>query len=139
METNEMIKEFMQRIAISAYTSPLDGVRSLLRNGPVGTKPLADDVKLHEWFASLSDIDKLMVEMVIKETAYRVLFGSLVIIDNLAMGYPIKGVISDFALYVQSYPDKTSRSNNQPKDAIRINHPKNNFSLHDLLSEFIKK
>jgi hypothetical protein len=80
-----------------------------------------------------------MVEVILKETAHRVLFGSLVIIDNLAMGYPIEGVISDFALYVQSYPDKASRSNNQPKDAIRINPPNNNFSLHDLLSEFVKK
>ncbi len=139
METNDAIKEFMQRLALSAYASPLNGIRLLLRNGPIGTKPLANDVKLHEWFENLSDTDKAMVEMVIKETADRVLFGSLVVIDNLTIGYPIEGVISDFALYVQSYPDKASRSNNQPKDTIRINHPKNNLSLYDLLSEFIKK
>ena len=139
MELNEIINEFMQRIVISAYKSPLDGIRSLLINGPIETKPRVDDIQLFEWYKNLSDTDKAMVEVVMKETAHRVLFGALVIIDNLAMGYPIKGTPSDFALYVQSYPDDASRLNNEPKDTIRINHPKNNFSLHDLLFEFIKK
>jgi hypothetical protein len=138
MKLQDATTEFMQRVAIRAYENPLDIIQKLLRNGPAGTIPRVEDVELHKWYQDLSEENKAMVERVMKETAHHVLFGFLVIIDNLTMGYPIEGEVSDFALYIQAYSDKVSRSNNEPKETIRINHPKNNFSLHDLLSEYIK-
>jgi hypothetical protein len=138
MEQNEAINIFMERVGIRAYKSVLDEINSLLTAGPVGHKPKAEDVQLHEWHEGLDATSKLMVERMVKHTAYNVLFGFLVLLDNQTMGYPIEGVLSDFALYIQSYPDKASRANNQPKDAIRVNSPKNNIDLHDLIAKYIE-
>lgn len=139
MELQDASEEFIQRVIMSGYESSLKGIQALLKDGPIGTAPRVEDVELHEWYKDLTEENKLMLEKVIKETSFRTLFGCLVIIDNLSMGYPIKGEVSDFAIYIQSYPDEASRLQNQPKESIRINHPKNNFSLHDMIFELIKR
>jgi hypothetical protein len=138
MQSEEAIKVFMQRVEIRSYKAALEEVISLLKSGPIGLNPKANEIELHEWYENLNDDNKLKIEEIIKKTAFHSIFGFLMILDNLTMGYPIEGEVSDFALYIQSYSDKTSRSLNQPKEVFRINHPKNISSLHDLISGYIK-
>jgi len=137
MESNEAVKVFLERVSIRAYKSAIEQIDSLLRGSQDSRISETEDIHLHDWYEKLDDETKIIVRAIIKKTAQKVLFGFLVILDNLTMGYPIEGVISDFALYIQTYVDKTSHSNDQPKEAIRINHPKNTSSLHDLIFEFI--
>jgi hypothetical protein len=139
MDADSGINIFLERIVNRAYKSGIDVVISLLRNGPVTRRPKLDDLKLHQWYQNLDNSQKMIVEHLVEKTAYSVLFGCLVVLDNQTMGNPIKNEVSDFGLYVQSYENADHRSNNQYNSALRINHPKGNFSLHDLIDNFINK
>ncbi len=138
MDQKEATETFMRRVMVGAYEQPIDAMRSLLMKGPIGKKPKAADMKLHVWYESLDSDSQSKIDEMVAKTAHHVLFGFLVMLDNLSMGYPIEGVLSDFALYVQSYPDQAARSDNHPDAAIRINDLGNDLDLHDLLEQYIK-
>jgi len=139
MNTETGIDLFVDRIVKRAYKSGIEVIKSLLRSGPVTRKSKFDDLKLHEWYQGLDNSQKMIVEDLVEKTAYSVLFGCLVVLDNQTMGNLLINEVSDIGLYLQSYEDVDHRLNGEYKSAIRINHPKSNFSLHDLLDNFIHR
>jgi retron-type reverse transcriptase len=81
----------------------------------------------------------MMVERIVQKAASVTLFCILVRLDNLSGGWPIEGKLSDFALYIQSYPDRAARSADQPDMRIRVNSSKNNLDLHDRMQQYVDK
>ncbi len=121
---------FLNLLLAVAYDRAVDGTVSLLEDGPPGRGPAEDLVSLHRWFQGLSDESRGCAVSVLRETAEAVLFNLLVLLDGLG-GYVIKGVVSDFAVYLQSYADEDARKANTAELRVRVNPAHTTQFLHD--------
>ncbi len=139
MDQNDAIDIFMRRLANRAYFAPIEYINKILFDGPGQSNSNKSELELHNWFIGLNNQEKAIVQDMVDKTAFSVLFGVLVLIDNQTMGYPISDQVSDFAFYIQTYQNDSLMSENEYQGAIRLNHPKNNFDLHDLVSSYLKK
>lgn len=135
MEMSDAQKIFLQKIAKRAYHGTVNDIQSLLEHGP--TVPAPEELAIHEWYQNLSVQEQAWIQKICKKTAYSVMFGSLVLLDNLTGGRPIEGVLSDFALYLQTYQDLDAKSSDLPDQKIRINPSKSLLDLHDMINEYI--
>jgi hypothetical protein len=105
--------------------------------GPPGLSPDATTVYMHTWFQRLDVQSRQHVQHLISDAVDRALFSALVILDGGAGGYPVPGVISDLALYVQTYDSDARYQQNQPAQSIRLNPPNASEDLHDLFRDLI--
>ena len=138
METDIAVDIFMRRFSERTYKSTVRDIKEFLENGPVERKPKVRDLELHQWFQSLDEAQKSNIEEIVQKTAFSGLFGALVVLDNLTGGYPVKGQLSDFALYLQTYENTAARSVDRNQDKIRINQSKSDITLHDLIGNYIE-
>src|ERR1700694_4655198 len=94
---------FLNRCIARGYHSVVEGEMNMLKDGPPGRRPSQALVHLHEWFLTLDDQTRKLIEAIVKETASSAVFGCLVVLDNLTGGPPLREEASDFALFLQSY------------------------------------
>lgn len=70
----------------------------LLSSGPPGRRPPPNLVELSEWFRSLSDTDRAMVQRVAHEASRLAVFGFLCVLDG-ARAVEAAGPKGDFELW----------------------------------------
>jgi hypothetical protein len=105
---------------------------------PDGGLPQADDpAALSSWYMALDTYNKKMVNETIRNTIIATVLYGLPILDNI-VGSPVKGVLSDFALYLQTYTDKNAYLKDIPREAIRVNSF-NNPDYESLESLFLSR
>lgn len=132
----EAAQIFVKSVFIEAHQGTIEVIDELLRQGPSGRDPSKHFVRLHEWFVALNSGDRNKVAAVIAETAQVAVFQCLAFMDGVTGGWAVPGTVSDFALYLQTYTDEAAWLENQPQDAVRINHPnRTGPDLHDLFIE----
>jgi hypothetical protein len=129
---------FLQRVYQRAFLGAIAGVEKALETGPTGRAPQPAQVVLHEWFEHLPLEDQSQVRAVIREAVRAAVFGCMVILDSASGGFALPGTPSDFALYLQSYPDERAMEENQADAATRLN-PANSPApdLHDQLLDLL--
>ena len=69
---------------------------------------------------------------VIREAVDAAIFGCLVLLDGMTGGPPVVGVVSDFALYLQTYENEEARQADKPNRRVRVNPAWTGEYLHDL-------
>ena len=136
MEHDTAIDAFINKIISRAYTSVITNITQLLEQGPIERNPNPGELRLHIWYKNLDADNQTMVQHVISETAFSVLFGCLVVLDNSTTGYALEDEISDFGLFVQRYTDTESYVNRKSVESIQIN---DQMDLHDALRAYIAK
>ena len=135
-------REFIEKVVItSCYENTLSNVRSQFVDGPPGGVPDVRHVALHRWFAGLLSDDQ---EKVMDIVAYAVdlsLFHLLNVLDGTSSPWPVEGVNSDYAVYLQTYKDDQDEKINSPDRSVRINPifpPSSQDYLHDVFSELME-
>ena len=128
----EAAELFLSLLLAEAYDGALQGMISILEKGPPGRKPSEGLVILHRWFQSLDSQSREHVLATMREAIDAALFNCLVLLDGLS-GYPMKGKISDFAVYLQTYGTEDARESNSPELRVRLNPAYTTEYLHDLL------
>lgn len=123
---------FMEFIINRAYKSVIKGITGRLENGPSGKEPPQEKIGQYEWFKNLDEEGKQKVHSIVRDTVESTLFGVFVILDGASGGYPIKGELSDFALYLQTYKNEKSYDTNLPKTYVRLNPSNQTEDLHDI-------
>jgi hypothetical protein len=94
---------------------------------------------LHQWYVGLAPEDQQQVLQLIGEAARQAVFGCFVVLDNKQGGYPVPSVLSDYALYLQTYADEAARGRNEANLSLRMNPAAGNcIDLHDRFMELIK-
>jgi hypothetical protein len=130
---------FIQVLADRAYAGAIRSMTKILERGPAGRKPRSKLVQLHQWYVGLRPEDQQQVLQLIGETARHAVFGCFVVLDNKQGGYPVSSVLSDYAVYLQTYADETARGRNEANLAVRLNPAYgNNIDLHDRFMELIE-
>jgi len=69
---------------------------------------------------------------IIRESVDHAIFGVLAVLDGVAGGYPVEGVMSDFSLELQTYADGAARRENAAGLSVRINPSDTTVLLHDM-------
>jgi hypothetical protein len=122
---------FIQRVVGRAYRGAIQDLQSLFQQGPPGRRPRDRDVQLHQWYQQLSEADRQYVHQVVEETAQSAVFGVMVILDGATGGPPLRDAESDFALYIQSFPDPDAHDADRPAMSVRVNPYDKVEDLHD--------
>lgn len=131
---------FMENIVSGAYDGTISAIKKWLEEGPSGRLKNEDFSSIHNWFNNLNENDKNMVNHIIEKSVNLAIFSFLVTLDNKKGGTPLKGQLSDFALYLQTYNDKDSMINYQFNEARRINLSNTiDGELHDRFSNILHK
>lgn len=123
---------FMDFLIKCARDGSIKGLLSVLEKGPGGMKPPEKGIAWHEWFQTLDDQSKEKVQEIIQEAVDFALFEVLVVFDGATGGYPVKGELSDFALYLKTYQDKSARKADLSQVSIRLNPADATEDLHDI-------
>jgi len=111
--------EFVEAIKIAVIESSKKSVESVLLNPP-GRQPNIQSLQLSNWFNSLTDHDKEMLQRVIRESVETTVFGFFCVLDGIR-------AIEDgrekgsLLLYYEKHGER-----------FLLNNPKDDF-LHDLL------
>ena len=88
---------------------------------PEGLPGWADEpIALQEWFNNLDKNHQEFVKEIVRTTIKDSIFRFLAILDN-TIGFPIRGQLSDFAIYLQTYQDWGAVPKNLPKESVRLN------------------
>ncbi len=131
---------FLKKILNHGYQGSVQGQTSVLEKGPPGKKPPQHTIELYQWFQQLDQQDRNNVLAIIRETAKLAVFGCLVVLDNMTVGYPLEGELSDFAVYLQTYENADARKANISKRFIRINPASTlDEDLHDMMIYALKE
>ncbi len=112
---------FLRMLIARAYDEVIEGMVLDLNQGPPGRQPPRDFVLLHQWFQTLDNENRECVQLLIQKVAESTVFGCLVLLDGLTGGYPVKDKLSDFALYLQIYQEKSARISDSPQVSVRLN------------------
>jgi hypothetical protein len=131
LSEDEAANLFIQRVVGRAYRGAIHDLQSLFQQGPPGRRPHERDVQIHQWYQGLAEADRQYVHRVVEETAQAAVFGVMVILDGATGGPPIRGAESDFALYIQSYPDRAAHQADRPAISVRVNPYHTLEDLHD--------
>jgi hypothetical protein len=141
METSEQYKQaldaFMHRMITHVRNGLIRDVMEQLEEGPAGLEPNPENLRLHEWFRELDQEFRENIKQVVTDAVDGTIFSTCVVLDGAAGGYPIPGVISDFALYLQTYANDDEYRANKAQEAIRINPPNTNDDLHDIYRDYV--
>ncbi|MCI0561052.1 MAG: hypothetical protein MN733_21405 [Nitrososphaera sp.] len=132
IDRNEAARVFLEQVIRRAYDGVIKDMQSLLSEGPPGRKPPEELVQRSQWFKSLDSDSQKHVKAIIQASVDAAVFGCLVLLDNLIVGYPLDGQLSDYALYLQTYSDMDAHKADQPEVSVRINPSSNTELLHDL-------
>jgi hypothetical protein len=129
----EAVENFLNTLLESVFKHTLEDMKILLEQGPPGQKPAQAHLVLNHWFKNLGESDREHVLNVIHEAVKQTLFSMLVLLDNMMIGNPVKDLISDYALYVQTYDDIEAKHRNLSSASVRLNfrHSRNDEELHD--------
>lgn len=125
------IKLFMRALLLHCRDGIIADTGADLRDGPPGREPDPHLTALHQWFVHLNDDNQALVRHLVADVTDRVIFSILALLDGVAGGYPIQEVISDFALYLQTYADREMQRQDRPATSVRINIPESEH-LRDL-------
>jgi len=79
-----------------------------------------DPVFLEEWWNSLDEPHQSLLREVVKCTIEETIIRFLAILDN-SSGWPIRGQMSEFAVYLQTYQNYEDLSKNLSKETVRLN------------------
>ncbi len=132
----EAAQVFVKSVFVEAYEGTIEVVNEYLQQGPPGRDPSKYLLRLHDWFVTLDSTDRDKLAAVIAETARVAVFQCLSSLDGVTGGWAVPDTISDFALYLQTYADEATWLENEPRGAVRINHPnRTGEDLHDLFIE----
>lgn len=112
---------FINAITSEVYESTLSSVVSKLKHPP-GRQPSAELVKQSQWFNSLENETKEMVQQIIKIAAHDAVFGVLAVLDGVRAieGYGDKG---ELKLFFEKGNSKQLLNNGEGE------------TLHDLFNE----
>lgn len=121
---------------MDVYQSTHKTLATLLNEG---LPDFIDDPQQYEkWRLSLDEPAKKYIENIIHASIIQSVYGMLVLLDSLKGGFPIKDQVSDFALYLQTYPHFDALTQNQPSYRVRFNALKD-IELHDLFLESLEE
>ena len=120
----------------------LPEIMGVLRDGPSGGQPPADEVRRSKWFQSLQASEREEVQGIIGYSLDLCLFHLLNILDGTSPVQPIKEQASDFAVYLQTYDSDEDEESGKPETAVRINpvipdYANDEEQLHDIFSEMM--
>ena len=132
IDRNSAADLFLASVIERARNGVIKDVRTRLAEGPPGRRPSPDAVALSEWFRRLSSEDQTRITEILREAVDAAVFGTLVVLDGLSGGAPMKDVSSDFALSLQMYASEEARGANAPEASVRINPADTTEPLHDL-------
>lgn len=132
MDQKEAAELFIQRIILGARVGTIGGVKKWLEFGPPGREPENRLVEMHAWFRALDKNNQDAILNIVQEAIDRALFNALVVLDGYAGGLPLKGVESDFALYLQTYREAKDEALDKPLFRIKINPWHSTEALHDI-------
>ena len=104
----------------------------MLVNGPPGRRPQEDKVNWHKWYQQLDHISQENVEKIATQAVDDALFSLFAILDRASGGLPIKGTLSDFAIYLQSYESEENEAEDLPTTRVKLNPWSAQTDLHDL-------
>jgi hypothetical protein len=133
----QAVSSFLRLLLMHVRNGVSADIMHYLDADPPGLNPDMTTIHMHTWFQQLDTQSRQHIQQLISNAVDRALFSSLVILDGAAGGYPVPGVISDFALYVQTYDSDARYQQNQPAQSIRINPPNASEDLHDLFRDLI--
>jgi len=136
MNRDIAVEAFVKRIIARAYTNVITNTMESLEQGPIERDPTPERLKIHTWYKNIDADSKATVQQIISETAFSVLFGCLVVLDNSTTSYALENEISDFGLFVQRYSDNESYAHRQITESIQIN---DRMDLHDALKVHMNK
>jgi hypothetical protein len=136
VEYQQAVDAFMRVMIAHVRNGAMKRTMSDLINGPQEPIPLPNMVNLHTWFTTLDQQSQAHIAILVKEVVDDALFSTLAVLDGVAGGYPIPGVLSDFAVYLQTYEHDSMYEVNQPQQMIRINDANTHDHLHDILSDY---
>ena len=129
---NEAAKILLEQVVRRAYDGAINDMQSFLSEGPPGRNPPEDSVHRSHWFQSLDKDSQEHVRAIIRASVDAAVFGCLVLLDNLTVGYPLDGQLSDYALYLQTYTDMEAHKADKHETSVRINPPNITEFLHDM-------
>jgi hypothetical protein len=139
MNRDEAARIFISQLVSVAYDEVTNGTKKDLREyrGPV-----KDWQELNRWFLQLDENHQEQVYKLIKWVAQSSVFQICAFLDGvLNLPSPVPDQVSDFALYLQTYPDWDSLLTGHPvTDSIRVNLIKESDEtgdLHDMFYEMI--
>jgi hypothetical protein len=127
--SKEAANIFISKYLLSLYKNTYKVIESQLAEGfPGGVE---EPYEMEKWYKNLDDDSKGLINDLLQATVKITIFEVLVLLDNMTGGYPIKGQVSDFALYLQTYADVEAKRINQLREAVRFNSLQDE-ELHDL-------
>lgn len=139
MNLDDAMNTFIGIVLKQAVEGTVDGMKTLLMEGPPGRVKDQRYLSLQKRFSCLNEDEKEFVLAVARESAVRSVFNLLVVLDN-KVGYPIRGEVSDFALNLQTYESAGELRKYLPKEVIRINRSYSiDGDLHDKLTEIVSR
>lgn len=139
LTTDDARRLFLSMLIARSYDGAIKITTTLLEEDSSLKQLSPDFVALRTWFNSLDDKSRLNVQMLIQRAVDSSVFGSLVLLDGLTGGNPIRGTTSDFALYLQTYENDELRGSDIVEHRIRLNHPELSEFLHDLYRDMIEE
>lgn len=125
--TEDASKLFIEIILARVYKNFYHDMETTLL--PEGLPGRTDDpIALQEWYKDLDEKHQKYIKEIVKKTIEEAIVRFLAILDN-QIGYPVKGYISEFAVYLQTYQNLEAISQNFPNESVRINM--SNFRGYD--------
>lgn len=123
------------------HACAINGARDVMAHGltvpPVGRSPNPRHVRRREWFAGLALAAQGQVLDLVEETVEITAWRLMVLLDGMTGGPPLPETDSDFALYLQLYPDLEAQTADRPTWRVRVNPAWSGLDLHDLLRDVI--
>ena len=129
---------FVDRLIARAYDGAIRIVMTMLENGPPGGRPRDDKVALHRWFQDIDAETKQNIRAIVECTAESAVFGACTILDGVSGGYAIPGIVSNFALYLESHRDPAADVTEPPDDSVKVCPDVGGDNLHNLFSYAIQ-
>ncbi len=139
LSPEDAARVFLNMFIARAYDGAINTVVSILEKGPPGRRPPEELTRLHNWFESLDTENREHVQTVIQKSVDSAIFGCLVLLDGMSGGNPIKGKLSDFAVYLQTYKDDNAMKSDLPENRVRLNPPAISDDLHDMFHSMLQE
>ena len=125
-------ERFINLLITHVRNGSVDDIMSVLEEGSLGKEPSPSSLAHHSWFRNLDHESHVNIRTIVQEAIDNALFSVLVILDGAAGGYPLKGQLSDYALYVQAYSNEKAYVSDEPHIAVRLNPANSTEDLHDI-------
>lgn len=134
----EAAQLFVNRLVARAYDGTVQGALIVLDKGPAGGRPLAENVRLHEWYQRSDEETRARIKDLIRYCAHSAVFGCCALLDGVTGGYPIPGSVSNFSLYLKVFATHEDEDRDEPQFSIRISPEARGEDLHDLLNGMLE-